>query len=425
MKKYCILMVTLIGFASAQDTLSTDAIYLALRSQDRIHLDSALALEYQYALNQAYNVEDSMQSVHVFPPYVMSTLLVAVDTNWQIPWLDGTLNTGDVYLDSLSDEYGLIDVHHDAWWQFSTNLFTITFDAPAEMWRLGEVFQIHEDIAFAEPNVWGGDGDDIIGFQKNDSTYLAFSVGWGDCMAGCINRYYWMIRTSENDAVLYWEGELNNDDIPVWDIANRRWETMGYDLGIYCFIYFEDAESIYATLLYSSKWWERLYAAEVLWRFYVNDNMWCGQTEHYDQWELTHNYLNGHLDETIAVLLTALNDQDSDVAASAQSALNMLGYVSTEPEAIIPDAVQLYPAFPNPFNPTTTIRFNIPVETQFITSLRIFDITGRVVETLVAGIIEPGMHEIKWNAENHPSGVYFVKIFSGDFTQTQKLVLMK
>ncbi len=100
-------------------------------------------------------------------------------------------------------------------------------------------------------------------------------------------------------------------------------------------------------------------------------------------------------------------------------------WVNVNDVTLFPQSFKLESPFPNPFNPTTTVRFNIPVETQFIASLRIYDMTGRVVETLVDDMIEPGMHEIKWNVENHPSGVYFVKMISGDFTQTQKLVLMK
>ena len=93
---------------------------------------------------------------------------------------------------------------------------------------------------------------------------------------------------------------------------------------------------------------------------------------------------------------------------------------------IIPDKVSLFPAYPNPFNPTTTIRFNIPdVETRFITSLHIFDITGRVVETLANGMLEPGTQEIKWNAGKFGSGMYFARLNFGNETRIQKIILLK
>ena len=82
--------------------------------------------------------------------------------------------------------------------------------------------------------------------------------------------------------------------------------------------------------------------------------------------------------------------------------------------------------YPNPFNPTTTIRFNIAVETFHRTSLlQIFDITGRVVETLVNENLVPGKHDVVWDANNQVSGIYFVELVSGQNRSVQKLVLLK
>jgi hypothetical protein len=99
---------------------------------------------------------------------------------------------------------------------------------------------------------------------------------------------------------------------------------------------------------------------------------------------------------------------------------------------VIPTEYALYPAFPNPFNPVTTISFGVP-ETLHAKSLQIFDINGRFIETLIDGQIEAGFHTIEWNADGLPRGVYFVKLDVGDpsvnsgqgFTQTQKLMLVK
>ena len=91
----------------------------------------------------------------------------------------------------------------------------------------------------------------------------------------------------------------------------------------------------------------------------------------------------------------------------------------------VPFQFELFPAYPNPFNPSTTIRFNIPVETWHATSLQIYDITGRVVETLVDGTLDPGPHEIQWNASEHASGIYFARLQSRSMVQSQKLILLK
>jgi hypothetical protein len=58
-------------------------------------------------------------------------------------------------------------------------------------------------------------------------------------------------------------------------------------------------------------------------------------------------------------------------------------------------------------------------------SLHIFDITGRLVETMLNGKIESGNHEIKWNATQFSSGIYFVELVSGQNRSVQKLVLLK
>ena len=83
--------------------------------------------------------------------------------------------------------------------------------------------------------------------------------------------------------------------------------------------------------------------------------------------------------------------------------------------------------YPNPFNPSTTIRFNIGVgdtKTRPLT-LTVYDITGRVIATLNNGILDAGLHEIEWNASDHASGIYFVEMIAEDFRQIKKIILLK
>ena len=81
------------------------------------------------------------------------------------------------------------------------------------------------------------------------------------------------------------------------------------------------------------------------------------------------------------------------------------------------------PAYPNPFNPSTMISFDVP-ELQNI-SVQIFNITGQLIETLINGKLESGEYEILWDAGNLPSGIYFVQLKSGNKTLNQKLTLLK
>ena len=79
---------------------------------------------------------------------------------------------------------------------------------------------------------------------------------------------------------------------------------------------------------------------------------------------------------------------------------------------------------PNPFNPTTELTYTIPVSGEV--SLTIYDIQGREVNRLLSGVQTAGSHKVKWDAGNHPSGIYFARLSSENGqTQTRKLVLMK
>jgi len=101
------------------------------------------------------------------------------------------------------------------------------------------------------------------------------------------------------------------------------------------------------------------------------------------------------------------------------------GMVDISKDIIKPNQFLLFPAYPNPFNPVTTIRFNIPVKMQHATTLQLFDVNGRLIESLVNRVLQVGQHEIEWSASGMPSGVYFAELVSGNYRQVQKLVLMK
>jgi len=90
----------------------------------------------------------------------------------------------------------------------------------------------------------------------------------------------------------------------------------------------------------------------------------------------------------------------------------------------IPTEFSLFPVYPNPFNSITTIRFS--VGSMHASTLNVYDINGRLVETLLDDILEPDHHIIQWNASKFSSGVYFVQLTSdGEMTQTQKVILLK
>jgi len=89
----------------------------------------------------------------------------------------------------------------------------------------------------------------------------------------------------------------------------------------------------------------------------------------------------------------------------------------------VPQEYSLGQNYPNPFNPITTIKYQIP-ELSFVT-LKVFDVLGNEIETLVSEEKSIGTYEITWYAEILPSDVYFYTLQAGDFIETKKMVLMK
>ena len=88
-----------------------------------------------------------------------------------------------------------------------------------------------------------------------------------------------------------------------------------------------------------------------------------------------------------------------------------------------PGYFRLHQNYPNPFNPSTTIRFSVPF--SGMTTLKVYDIAGREVESLVASNLEAGEHEVDFNASHLASGVYFYRLTSGSFTDVKKMMLVK
>jgi hypothetical protein len=90
----------------------------------------------------------------------------------------------------------------------------------------------------------------------------------------------------------------------------------------------------------------------------------------------------------------------------------------------VPVIFALEQNYPNPFNPSTTIGFTL--ERAGLTTLKIYNIVGQEVATLVNEVLESGVyHQKQFNAGNMASGVYFARLVSGDKVQVKKLMLMK
>ena len=133
---------------------------------------------------------------------------------------------------------------------------------------------------------------------------------------------------------------------------------------------------------------------------------------------------------------TNVNISENQLCPTYPSCIeNYLGYqynsncnqVSIYDETI-PITYYLYNAYPNPFNPVTSLRYDLP-EDGFV-NITIYDMMGRIVRSLVNSKQAAGYHSIKWNATNNKNepvsaGLYLYMIQAGEFRKTRKMVLLK
>jgi hypothetical protein len=97
--------------------------------------------------------------------------------------------------------------------------------------------------------------------------------------------------------------------------------------------------------------------------------------------------------------------------------------VGVEDVEAAPQEFSLQQNYPNPFNPITNISFSIP--SRGFVSLKVFDVIGREVSTLVAEELSAGNYSRQWNAETAASGVYFYRLNASGYVQTRRLVVLK
>ena len=106
---------------------------------------------------------------------------------------------------------------------------------------------------------------------------------------------------------------------------------------------------------------------------------------------------------------------------------DFIGYVGavgvTDKPSKLPFSYKLNQNFPNPFNPSTTINYSIPKES--IVTLKIYNILGQEVKTLVSESKAPGNYNVRFNASELSSGVYFYSLKAGNYYQVKKMMLLK
>ena len=107
----------------------------------------------------------------------------------------------------------------------------------------------------------------------------------------------------------------------------------------------------------------------------------------------------------------------------AQFTLSVYGTLAAVEDDVLPERLTLHSAYPNPFNPSTLIRFDL--SNADMVSLDIFDIAGKQVASLINEYMIPGNHQISWNPGNLSSGIYLVNLVVGTETFNEKITFIK
>jgi Peptidase family S41/Secretion system C-terminal sorting domain/Tricorn protease C1 domain len=136
---------------------------------------------------------------------------------------------------------------------------------------------------------------------------------------------------------------------------------------------------------------------------------------------LTH--VEFQMDEKVWFTPDGVAKGEDDVSKAALAWIASVTNVDSRMIAGIPGAIVLNQNYPNPFNPSTKIQFTI-VNRQ-LTIVRVFDLLGREVSTLVNEVKEPGTYTVEFNASSLASGVYFYRLSAGQYVECRKMLVMK
>jgi hypothetical protein len=202
-----------------RETYRDDAARLALRqihatdglANDEVELPAELVRTFYQRLIYVYNAESipardsivSLYSIHTFPSPELYRLIVMVDStkSWVQAWRRGERLTGNSEIDLLIE---MFDLQLEQYYSGPGSPMAILRAArPLNQAALAKRFAGIDGVNYAEPDGVIGDGNDIEAFSTNSYCRLDYSLGWGDCPAGCTARHFWRFRVYSDGRVEY------------------------------------------------------------------------------------------------------------------------------------------------------------------------------------------------------------------------------
>jgi len=234
----------------------------------------------------------------------------------------------------------------------------------------------------------------IIGdtsLPSNGLTYKVLQGGGG----------YKIYRRFFEDKVYYYNNYIQRDQI-LYDFTLQPGDTVA--------VFPNENDTLIITLV--NIWYDNVFGMErKQWSFlfdvvpYIDDEIWytiadgIGETSSGSYWE------------------------NHELVGAIINGITYGNIVSAEDERLIPTEIALEQNYPNPFNPTTKIKYSIPQSSNVV--IKVYDVLGNEIETLVNEQMSVGTYEITWYAGQLPSGVYFYQLQTNGFLETKKMILLK
>ena len=366
--------------------------------------------------------------------------------------LDGGLNWESIQ-SGITVGLGKVQfINPDTGWVASSDYIYRTTDGGTS-WVEQLYLPITNEVIFDIEFIAGSPGEPVRGFaagglrwmwRTDDCGETWVKLAWGGCGSGNFNSCSFIDKNngwfagapSVSDSITI---VRTTDGGTTFEVqANPVSEPLLKD------VYFANdqrglAVGIYGQTLYTSNgganWEERPNGGYTWMEVFLTENgkAWSagfnGKIAHSTDWGYTWQMQESGVNDLIWGI-HFINDNEGWAVGQESNAGFILhttngGVTFVEEEQIdeIPFTYSLSNNFPNPFNPLTKIQYSIPQASNV--QIKIFDMLGNAVETLVNEVKSIGTYEITWNAENLPSGIYFYQVKAGSFIETKKMILIK
>ena len=317
---------------------------------------------------------------------------VSNDKGWSLPYHD----ISKYYANSLPEEWGYTTCDNQA----VVNGDILMSDYDCVLWFCGDESVSDETFSFDE--------------QNKVKTYL--ENGGKLFVSGSEIGYDLSASGSSTDRAFYndylktkYIGDDSND-LSVYGVSDTRFQDIGFTYGGPSAVYEED----YPDLIY------KINGSEIILLY-----------SKYARAGIAYIGPFGTSIDTGAVVSFGFPFETIEDPAKRDTVLGLIIQLFEEDFevgvqdifGVIPDDFELKPAYPNPFNPTTTLTFTLPYSDDL--KLSVYDLNGKCVDILVNERYDAGKYSFIWNASGFPSGVYVCKLSFGTIEKVQKLILLK